>query len=57
MRFLLSKLNFLEAIGEFVLLIWNVGVATFKRPPNWALIREQLYNIGVLSLPVVAMTG
>ncbi len=57
MRFLLSKLNFLEATGEFVLLIWNVTVATFKRPPNWALIREQLYNIGVLSLPVVAMTG
>ena len=57
MRFLLSKLNFLEATGEFVFLIWNVTVATFKRPPNWALIREQLYNIGVLSLPVVAMTG
>lgn len=57
MRFLLSKFNFLEATGEFVLLIWHVTVATFKRPPNWALIREQLYNIGVLSLPVVAMTG
>lgn len=57
MRFLFSKLNFLSATGEFVILIWEVTVATFKRPPNWALIREQLYNIGVLSLPVVAMTG
>jgi phospholipid/cholesterol/gamma-HCH transport system permease protein len=57
MRFLLSKLNFLAAAGEYVLLIWNVTVATFKRPPHWSLIREQLYNIGVLSLPVVAMTG
>lgn len=57
MRFLLSKLNFLSATGEFAILIWEVTVATLKRPPNWALIREQLYNIGVLSLPVVAMTG
>lgn len=57
MHFLLSKLNFLSATGEFVILIWEVTVATFRRPPSWALIREQLYNIGVLSLPVVAMTG
>ena len=57
MRFLLSKLNFLSAAGEFVVLIWQVAIVTLKRPPSWALIREQLYNIGVLSLPVVAMTG
>ena len=57
MHFLLSKLNFLSATGEFVILIWEVTAATFRRPPSWALIREQLYNIGVLSLPVVAMTG
>lgn len=57
MQFLLSKLHFLVATGEFVQMIWAVAVATFKRPPNWSLIREQLYNIGVLSLPVVAMTG
>lgn len=57
MRFLPCKLNFLAATGEYVLLIWNVVVVTFKRPPRWSLIQEQLYNIGVLSLPVVAMTG
>lgn len=57
MRFLLGKLHFLVATGEYILLIWNVTVATFKRPPHWSLIREQLYSIGVLSLPVVAMTG
>lgn len=57
MRFLLSKLHFLGVTGEYVTLIWNVTVATFKHPPRWSLIREQLYNIGVLSLPVVAMTG
>ena len=57
MRFILSKLNFLVATGDYALLIWHVVVATFKRPPHWSLIREQLYNVGVLSLPVVAMTG
>lgn len=57
MRFLISKLNFLASTGEFMVLIWDVIVATVKRPPSWSLIREQLYNIGVLSLPVVAMTG
>ncbi|MDJ0652330.1 MAG: ABC transporter permease [Simkaniaceae bacterium] len=57
MHFLVSKLNFLTAIGEFVTLIREVIVATVRRPPSWALIREQLYNMGVLSLPVVAVTG
>ena len=57
MRFLLNKLNFLAHTGEFILLIWDVIVATIRRPPQWSLIREQLYSIGVLSLPVVAMTG
>jgi len=57
MRFFIEKFNFLASAGEYTLLIWNVLVATFKRPPHWSLIREQLYNIGVLSLPVVAMTG
>lgn len=57
MRFFLEKLRFLVSTGEYILLIWNVILATIKRPPHWSLIREQLYNIGVLSLPVVAMTG
>ncbi|OJU79664.1 MAG: ABC transporter permease [Chlamydia sp. 32-24] len=29
----------------------------FTRPPAWSLIRDQMYDIGVLSLPVVAITG
>ncbi|MBI3211860.1 MAG: ABC transporter permease [Simkania negevensis] len=57
MRFILNRFQFLAATGEYMMLIWNVIVATLKRPPHWSLIREQLYNIGVLSLPVVAMTG
>lgn len=57
MHFFFEKLSFLVSIGEYLRLIWNVAFATFKCPPRWSLIREQLYNIGVLSLPVVAMTG
>lgn len=57
MTFLLEKLRFLASTGEFAFLIWSVFLATIKRPPHWSLIREQLYSIGVLSLPVVAMTG
>jgi phospholipid/cholesterol/gamma-HCH transport system permease protein len=52
-----SKLILLNYLGEYTLLIWDVCVVTLKKPPSWSLIREQLYNIGVLSLPVVAMTG
>ncbi len=57
MQYLLNKLNFLTSTGEYVSLIWNIIIVTIKRPPSWSLIREQLYHIGVLSLPVVAMTG
>ena len=57
MHFLLARLNFLAATGEYILLIWHVLCASCKKPPSWMLIREQLYSIGVLSLPVVAMTG
>jgi len=57
MRILHYKCNFLAETGEYILLIWNVIVVICTRPPRWSLIQEQLYNIGVLSLPVVAMTG
>ena len=57
LRKLLSKLTLLNYLGEYALLIWDVCLVTLKRPPSWGLIREQLYHIGVLSLPVVAMTG
>ena len=49
--------NFFSTFGEFITLIIGVITATIKRPPSWALIREQMYNIGVLSLTVVAITG
>ncbi|MBM3195406.1 MAG: ABC transporter permease [Chlamydiae bacterium] len=48
---------FLNALGEYSSLIASVISASFRTPPKWRLIRDQLYQIGVLSLPVVSMTG
>ncbi len=47
----------LDALGEYIVLIYHVIKITLKYPPGWSLIREQLFNIGVLSLPVVTITG
>ena len=57
MRFSLSNLRFLRTSGEFVLFILRIFGVLFRHFPSWGLIREQLYSIGVLSLPVVALTG
>lgn len=48
---------FFNAVGEFTLLIVGVVSVCFRRPPSWPLIRDQMFEIGVLSLPVVAITG
>jgi len=47
----------LAAIGQYITLIFNVSQTLLRRPPQWSLISEQLFNIGVMSLPVVAITG
>ena len=52
-----TVINILSALGNYVILVLGVIWVTIKRPPSWDLIREQLYNMGVLSLPVVAITG
>lgn len=44
-------------VGLWGILMARTFWATLKRPPSWKLILDQLYNIGVLSLPVVAITG
>lgn len=49
--------NFLTSLGEYFTLIVSVLWVTIRRPPNFFLIRNQMYEIGVLSLPVVALTG
>ena len=52
-----QTLRILEMMGEYVSLIIDVFVSAVQKPPAWALIREQLYQIGVMSLSVVAITG
>jgi len=47
----------LIAIGDYVMLVINVCLIIIYRPPKLSLIRDQMYEIGVLSLPVVAITG
>src|SRR2546430_17030554 len=47
----------LASIGEFTVMINQMLWATFRAPPSWRLIRNQLFDIGVLSVPVVAITG
>lgn len=47
----------LASIGEFTVMINQMLLATLRSPPSWKLIRNQLFDIGVLSVPVVAATG
>lgn len=47
----------IAVLGEYFLLIASVVWVSIKRPPQFRLVRDQLYEIGVLSLPVVAITG
>jgi phospholipid/cholesterol/gamma-HCH transport system permease protein len=47
----------LASIGDYVLLVLGVIAVIFRRPPSWVLIRDQMFEIGVMSLPVVAITG
>lgn len=49
--------GYLAALGDYMILIVSVILATLRRPPSWILIRDQMFEIGVLSLPVVAITG
>ena len=49
--------RFLETVGGHVSLFFNVFFTLLRRPPRWELIREQLYETGVMSLTVVAITG
>ncbi len=49
--------SIIESIGSYFRLILSVIWVTIRRPPQWSLIRDQMYEIGVCSLPVVAVTG
>lgn len=52
-----TKLFFFTAVGEYIQLILNTIKATVVRPPAFSLIFKQFYDVGVASLPVVAITG
>ncbi len=52
-----KRLSFFTATGEYITLIVDVAIATIKRPPAFKLVLKQLYDVGVASLPVVAITG
>ncbi len=54
-KFPFSRL--LAAIGAYILLVISVFWIIIRRPPHFSLVRDQMYEIGVLSLPVVAITG
>lgn len=47
----------LASIGAYFLLIARVAFLTFTRPPKFSLVRDQMFEVGVMSLPVVAITG
>ncbi len=53
----LVRFALIIAVGEYIILIKNVAKAMLRRPPSPALILKQLYDVGVASLPVVAITG
>ncbi len=52
-----TSAGLLISLGAFFGLIFEVIWVTLRRPPSWILIRDQMFSIGVLSLPVVAITG
>lgn len=47
----------LTTFGDYIYLTLAVFWLAIFHPPQWRLIRDQMYEIGVLSLPVVAVTG
>ena len=52
-----DRFKFVEGLGEYATLLVNVLKAAARKPPSFHLILRQLYEIGVASLPVVAITG
>ena len=52
-----ARLKIISSMGAWFLLILNVAKLTILRPPSLKLILKQLYDVGVASLPVVAITG
>lgn len=49
--------RYLESLGEYITLLGDVIKSSLKTPPPWSEIRDQIYNIGVLSFNVIVVTG
>ena len=41
----------INSIGEYATLIFRVIGVTLRRPPTFRQIRDQMFEIGVMSLP------
>jgi len=52
-----ALVHYISALGDYFLMIFRVIWVSLSRPPQWSLIRDQMFEIGVMSLPVVAVTG
>lgn len=52
-----TSLPFLSEVGEYLQLIWSTVKASLRKHPSLTLVMNQLYDIGVASIPVVAITG
>ncbi len=46
-----------ENLGGYVRLCSSALAALITNPPPWSSLSEQIYDMGVLSLPVVSITG
>ena len=57
MQAFLNQFKFLISLGDYVGFIITSFGTIFRKLPRWSLLREQLYNEGVLSLSVVSLTG
>lgn len=52
-----NRFRAVSRIGEYMRMVTDVFTITLRKPPALKLILKQLYDIGVTSLPVVAITG
>jgi len=52
-----TVLNTFETLGDMTLFAWRTVVWMFTRLPRRETLFNSMYQIGVLSLPVVALTG
>ena len=56
-RLVITQSQFVEHLGQFVHFSLKALKVAFTHPPAFSLTLKQLYEVGVSSLPVVAITG